>query len=83
MREHLDKLFELFDTLGELDVALNETVSVSVMISSLSPEYEALVTAIEAWDESRLTIQIINAKLMEEWEKKENGEYDEARVELP
>lgn len=73
MREHLNRLFTWFDKLGEMDAGLTCKVSVSVILASLNEEYEHLVTAIEAWDETRLTVQNVKAKLIDEWEKKSGG----------
>lgn len=70
MREHLDEFFELFDHLSEIESALPEAISVTVILSSLGDEYDALVTAIEAWSDDRLTIESVKSKLIDEWEKR-------------
>lgn len=48
MKEHINSLYESFDALGEMDAALDDSVSVSVILASLGIDYDALVTAIEA-----------------------------------
>lgn len=70
MREHLDKMFGFLDILGEMDAALNDRVSVSAILASLNEEYDNVVTAIEAWEQGRITIHAIKGKLIEEWEKR-------------
>lgn len=57
MRDHLNKLYGLLDKLGEMDAKLSTKVSISVVLASLNDDYDNLVTAIEAWDEDRLTLQ--------------------------
>ena len=82
MRDHLDKILNLLDSLGEMDIVLGDSISVSVVLASLSEEYETLVTAIEAWDEGRLTLNAVRSKLLEEWEK-HNGASAQEKLDNP
>lgn len=80
MRQHIDEMFELFDRLTELDAGLDDTVAVGMLLASLSEEYDGLVTAMEAWEETRITLVNVKAKLMDEWLKRtENGGHGSAR----
>lgn len=76
VREHLDRIMELADQLGEMDEAVDEAFVCTKMLTSLPPEYEGLVTAIGAWTSDRLTIAAVKAKLVEEWEKKKFEQFD-------
>lgn len=80
MRKHIDEMFELFDRLNELDAGLDDTVAVGMLLASLSEEYDGLVTAMEAWEETRITLVNVKAKLMDEWLKRsESGGHGMAR----
>uniref|UniRef100_A0A336MT82 CSON006917 protein n=1 Tax=Culicoides sonorensis TaxID=179676 RepID=A0A336MT82_CULSO len=72
LKDHLKVISEYMDELAEMNTALDKDVAVSVILASLNEEYDGLVTAMEAWDESRLNIVTVKAKLMEEYEKKNN-----------
>lgn len=72
MQEHLNTILvmvkELHDRGGDLT---NEQVS--IMLASLNHEYEALITAIEAWEESKLTMAAVKSKLLEEFDRKKES----------
>ena len=70
MEKHLQIIFELFHELSEMDSGLTDPILVSVILASLNREYEPIITALEAWEAPRLTLQAVRAKLLEEWEKK-------------
>lgn len=70
MAEHLQKLFSMMNELADLGQGLEKGLSVSVVLASLNDEYDSIITALEAWDESRLTLESVRAKLIEEYEKK-------------
>lgn len=70
MHEHIQCIFEKFNELNEIGYGLDNGMAVSIMLASLNSEYEPLITALEAWDEARLTIQAVRAKLIEEWQRK-------------
>jgi transposase InsO family protein len=69
MREHLDNLFTYFDELSEIDSAINEDIKIGIILSSLNQDYDNVVTAMEAWDETKITVQTIKRKLLEEADK--------------
>jgi hypothetical protein len=70
MQEHLQSVFEKFNQLNEIGHGLENDLAVSIILASLSSEYEPLITALEAWDEHRLTIEAVRAKLIEEYQRK-------------
>lgn len=84
MVEHLQKLFGYVNELADLGQGLDKGMSVSVVLASLNEEYDSIITALEAWDESRLTLEAVRAKLIEEWEKKKSdGRRNEKERALP
>lgn len=70
MQEHLGKIFELFNRLADSGFIFESKISVSIVLSSLSIDYEPLITALEAWDEDKLTLEDVRAKLIEEFSRK-------------
>lgn len=78
MHEHLQSIFERFSELDEIGYGLENDMAVSILLASLNPDYEPLITALEAWDESRLTIQAVRAKLIEEWQRKSQTTQEES-----
>ena len=83
MQQHLQEIFENFHQLSEIGYGLANDMSVSVILASLPSEYEPLITALEAWDENRLTIEAVRSKLLEEWKRKEqmkSGETSESAL---
>lgn len=84
MVEHLQKLFGYVNELADLGQGLDKGMSVSVVLASLNEEYDSIITALEAWDESRLTLEAVRAKLIEEYEKKKSdGRRSEEERALP
>lgn len=71
MREHLGKMLVNMDQLREMDVNLPEEVAVAAVLASLNKDYDGLVTALEAWDDSKLKMFSVKGKLIEEWEKRQ------------
>jgi gag-polypeptide of LTR copia-type len=53
-------------------------MSVCVMLASLDENYEPLITALEAWDSKKHTVEAVRAKLVEEFSRK-HPDGDEAR----
>jgi gag-polypeptide of LTR copia-type len=72
MEEHLQYVFEKFSELNEIGYGLENEMAVSILLASLTHEYDPLITALEAWDESRLTLQAVRSKLLEEWRRKKS-----------
>lgn len=70
MENHLSEIFSWLDDLTRMGAGFNEKVSIALMLSSLNNEYQSLVTALEAWDENRLTKDSVRAKLLDEWRRK-------------
>lgn len=78
MESHLQMIFEKFSELDEIGYGLANEMAVSILLASLNSEYEPLITALEAWDETRLTIQAVRAKLLEEYRRKDNAYQEES-----
>jgi gag-polypeptide of LTR copia-type len=70
MEVHLQRIFEQFAELNAIGHGLDNEMSVSVMLASLNQDYEPLITALEAWDSAKLTIEAVGAKLVEEHSRK-------------
>lgn len=70
MQDHLQRLFEGFDELDAIGAGLESELAVCVILASLNSTYEPLITALEAWDSDRLTLQAVRSKLLEEWRRK-------------
>lgn len=74
MRDHLDKLFGWIDELQEAGTSLDNKVKVGLILSSVNKEFANLVTALEAWDTEKVTLEAIKGKLIDEWQKREAEE---------
>lgn len=71
MRQHLDSMLSWIDELSETESALTQRLQVAEILISPHSEYRSLCTAIEAWDATKLTMQAVKSKLMEEWLKRD------------
>lgn len=80
MRVHLDKIFRDFDELAEMDAALDDKSAVHILLSSLNEEYDALITALEAWDEGKLTLHAVKMKLIEEFDRRSSMSIDQENI---
>lgn len=76
--QHLFEMEELFDKLGALGLELQETLKVVTILQSLPESYRALGTALEARPIADLTLSIMKAKVLDEYQKvkssRENSE---------
>lgn len=72
MRDHINVMMNYFDELTEMGSPLSADIAVSAILASLNDDYSSVVTAIEAWEEQRLTIKNVKSVLIEEYEKKKN-----------
>lgn len=74
MEIHIGRVVELFDKLNGLqpDKVLDENWLVAIMCSSLSEEYDTLVTELEARSEDDLTLDLVKGKLVDECSKRRN-----------
>lgn len=69
MRQHIDFMLNCFAERDEIGEPISEGEKVILTLTSLGPEYNALATALTAWETSRLTMPNVTAKLMEEYDK--------------
>lgn len=74
MHDHLNQICELYSELAEMDAKLDDPMEVSIILASVNEDYENLITAMEAWEDSKLTLPTVKSKLLEEWEKKKDRE---------
>lgn len=74
MHRHLGKIFDLISTLKEMGMNLPEGFYVSALLSSLNESYNAVVSAIHAWDGKQMKLSMVRAKLLEEYERVHRGE---------
>lgn len=72
MEEHLNTMFETFHELEEMSSQITKELAVYILLSSVGSEYETLITALEAWEEKRLTLQAVRMKILDEWRRKNN-----------
>ena len=83
MQEHLQKISEKINECNDIGAVIDDNLAVSVIFASLNSDYDALVTALEAWDDDRLTPSTVKGKLIEEWGKKDfNPHGDEMAMEV-
>lgn len=73
MREHLDKLTLLFDSLSAINSAVAEDQKVMTILLSVEEEYNEIVTAIMSWNKERLTVKQVSDRLLEGWQKTSSG----------
>jgi hypothetical protein len=70
MEDHLQFIFERLTELDDIGESLESSMAVSVILASLSSEYDSLITALEAWSSTQLTLNAVRSKLLEEWRRK-------------
>lgn len=70
MRDHVNVMMCALDELAGMEKPMEDDMAVSVLLASLGSEYDALVTAIESWEDSKITFVNVKSKLLEEWKKK-------------
>lgn len=73
MRIHLEHIFEDLDELAEMEAPVDDKMAVKIILSSLNEDYDGLITALEAWDEGKLTMHALKQKLLEEFDRKVTG----------
>ncbi|KAL7023140.1 hypothetical protein ACKWTF_012502 [Chironomus riparius] len=56
-----------------LDAPVEDKMAVKIILASLDEEYDGPITALEAWDEDKLTIHTLKKKLLEEFDRKTAG----------
>ncbi|XP_037024176.1 uncharacterized protein LOC119066056 [Bradysia coprophila] len=70
MEEHLSKLTEYYDDLCEIDHVIDDQQFVSIVMTSVGEDYDGLITALDCRDENDLTFDLVQSKLMDEYERK-------------
>lgn len=79
-RAHLNEMLMYFDQLSEMGSPLSDELQVSCVLASLSSTFDSAVTAIEAWDQSRVKMSNVKDLLIEVHEKKQD-EIKDSKVE--
>lgn len=75
MKVHINTMMELFDKLRAIgSESFTEDWKVSMILSSLPPSYDSLITALEVRPDKDLTMDMVKGKLMEEYRKKDDRE---------
>lgn len=77
MEDHLSKMSEILSELTAIGAGVEEPIAVCAVMRSVSDDYEGLVTALEAWEDERLTLSNVKAKLMEEYDRKRDRQETE------
>ena len=72
MEEHINFLLDLVGQLEALGEKLAEHLVVALLLCSLPDNYNPLITALESRDEKDLTLEMVKAKLINEY-KRNNG----------
>ena len=70
MEKHLQTLQDWMDELSDLDYTLDDKYKKAIILASLNDDYDMLVTALEARDEDKLSIDDIKAKLLDESDRR-------------
>lgn len=71
MQTHLNKISEILSQLSAIGAeGIDEQVAVCAIMHSVSEEYDALITAMEACSDDRLTLSNVKSMLVEEWERR-------------
>lgn len=78
MMDHLNRMTGWLDSLVEMGSPFDELQSVGIILSSVSEEYDHLVTALDAWDVERRTLHAVKEKLLDEYEKRKAGIHEVA-----
>lgn len=58
------------DELNEMNYPYKDIDAISIILASLNADYDNLITALEAWDDEKLTIETVKAKLVKEYERR-------------
>ena len=70
MEKHLQTLQDWMDELSELGYSIDEKYKKAIILASLNEDYDMLVTALEAREEDKLSIDDIKAKLLDESDRR-------------
>lgn len=70
MQQHIVKMKRNFNELKQMGDGLSDGLSVAMLLTSLSDEYESLVTGFQSWDDSNLTMSNVGSALIDAWNRK-------------
>lgn len=67
---HLNLMFTWMDELIERGFAIEERMKIAIILSSLNEEYDTLITALEARDEDKMSIEDVKSKILDEGDRR-------------
>lgn len=70
LRYHINRMLQLFVELALTGHVLEENVKVTMLMNSLSDEYDHVVSSLEYWTRADVTVESLISKLIDEYDKK-------------
>ena len=80
VNEHINKIYEIRDKLTAIGETINDQHLSALMLCSLPPSYDTLITALEARPELELTPAFIRSKLLDEFSKRVENTNDQGET---
>lgn len=81
IEEHLNELVSMFQKLQNLGAVIDEHWKIGMVLASLPSSYAPLVTALEARNEIDLSFNLIQMKILDEFQRqRENSDDDESKI---
>lgn len=78
-QKHIDEMSVILDQLEQQGAPVEDSTAIGIILSSLSEDFDSLVTAIEAWDDDRLTLVNVRTKIIDEALRREENTSGAAR----
>ena len=73
MQHHIIKMQQSFNELRQMGVNLDDSIQVALLFTSLTDDYESLVTGFQSWDEKNLTVKLVGNALIDAWNRKKSN----------
>lgn len=70
IRIHINRMLQLFAELAMTGHVLEENIKVTMLMNSLSDEYDPVVSSLDYWSRADVTVESLIAKLIDEYDKK-------------
>lgn len=71
MQQHIVAMQRSFNELKLMGDGLSDGLSVALLLTSLSDDYESLVTGFQSWDENNLTMNSVGSALIDAYNRKQ------------
>lgn len=81
MHDHIIKMQQTLRELQQVGGGFSDSIQVALLLSSLSPDYEAYIIGFQAWEAENLTISGISSILTDAWTRKRQQEISKAKAE--